>query len=119
MSKYKAVYDREGLKAEYSDGVCTFYRGEPDDVTVPHYQYMPDIQPYQSMIDGHMVTSRSEHRTHLRDHNCFEVGNETMTSRSAPPRQDQRREFLHRQLGDMSDRQANKLLKEIRRDYGR
>jgi hypothetical protein len=36
----------------------------------------PDIQPYQSMIDGSWITSRSHHRTHLRDHGCIEIGNE-------------------------------------------
>ena len=35
-----------------------------------------DIQPYKSMIDGSMITSRSQHRNHLRDHNCIEIGNE-------------------------------------------
>ena len=25
---------------------------------------MPDIQPYQSMADGSMITSRSQHREH-------------------------------------------------------
>lgn len=38
--------------------------------------YAPDIQPYQSMIDGSWITSRSHHRTHLRDHGCIEIGNE-------------------------------------------
>jgi len=36
-----------------------------------------DMQPYRSMIDGRMIMSRSQHREHLRDHNCIEVGNET------------------------------------------
>lgn len=36
----------------------------------------PDIQPYKSMIDGSTITSRSQHRSHLRDHGCIEVGNE-------------------------------------------
>jgi hypothetical protein len=35
-----------------------------------------DIQPYISQIDGSWITSRSKHRTHLRDHNCIEIGNE-------------------------------------------
>ena len=35
-----------------------------------------DITPYRSMIDGSMISSRSHHRTHLRDHGCVEVGNE-------------------------------------------
>lgn len=38
---------------------------------------MPDIQPYTSMIDGSVITSRSKHRAHLRANNCIEVGNET------------------------------------------
>lgn len=38
---------------------------------------MPDIQPYQSMVDGSLITSRSRHREHLRQHNCVEIGNET------------------------------------------
>jgi len=38
---------------------------------------MGDIKPYQSMIDGTTITSRSRHREHLRSHNCIEIGNET------------------------------------------
>lgn len=45
---------------------------------------MPDIKPYQSMIDGSVIGSRSAHREHLREHNCFEVGNE----RPTPPKQE-------------------------------
>ena len=41
------------------------------------FHVMPDIQPYQSMVDGTMITSRSQHREHLRMHNCVEIGNET------------------------------------------
>lgn len=40
---------------------------------------MNDIQPYQSMIDGSMITSRSHHRAHLKAHNCIEIGNEKQT----------------------------------------
>ena len=36
-----------------------------------------DIQPYQSQINGKMITSRSQHRNHLRDHGCIEVGNDS------------------------------------------
>ncbi len=38
---------------------------------------IPDIQPYQSMATGEMITSRSRHREHLRQHGLVEVGNET------------------------------------------
>lgn len=37
---------------------------------------MGDIQPYQSMIDGRMITSRSKHREHLKANGCIEVGND-------------------------------------------
>lgn len=46
---------------------------------------MPDIQPYQSMIDGTMITSRSHHREHLRRHGCFEVGNDSSLYRKPEP----------------------------------
>ena len=36
-----------------------------------------DIQPYRSMIDGSVINSRSQHRRHLRDHGCIEVGNDS------------------------------------------
>ena len=38
---------------------------------------LKDIQPYVSQIDGSLITSRSRHREHLREHGCIEVGNET------------------------------------------
>lgn len=38
---------------------------------------IPDIQPYKSMATGEMITSRSRHREHLRQHGLVEVGNET------------------------------------------
>lgn len=46
-----------------------------DDVDAPYV--MPDIQPYKSMATGEMITSRSQHRAHLKDHGLVEVGNET------------------------------------------
>lgn len=48
-----------------------------------HY-VIPDIQPYQSMVDGKMITSRSAHRDHLRAHGLVEVGNETKHLKTRP-----------------------------------
>ena len=39
---------------------------------------MPDIKEYKSMITGEIITSRSKHRAHLKEHNCFEIGNEKL-----------------------------------------
>jgi putative FmdB family regulatory protein len=36
-----------------------------------------DMSPYRSMITGEMISSRSQHRDHLKAHNCIEIGNET------------------------------------------
>jgi len=76
---------------------------------------MPDIQPYQSMADGSMITSRSQHRAHLRQHNCIEIGNETMESR-APVAKDTRREVLRAQVSNMTHDQANRVLAKLRDD---
>lgn len=40
------------------------------------HMVMSDIQPYQSMATGEMITSRSQHREHLKKHNLMEIGNE-------------------------------------------
>ena len=45
---------------------------------------MPDIDPYRSVIDGSLITSRSRHREHLRDHGCIEVGNEPPKPKQVP-----------------------------------
>ncbi len=47
------------------------------------WQVMPDIQPYISQIDGHVVQSRRDHRAHLKINGCIEVGNEVQ--KWAPP----------------------------------
>lgn len=46
-----------------------------------------DIQPYRSMITGEMITCRRQHRTHLKDHGCIEVGNEKLKPKrlESPP----------------------------------
>lgn len=49
------------------------------------FQVMPDIQPYKSMIDGRLITSRSVHREHLKAHGCVEVGNDSSLTRKPQP----------------------------------
>ena len=46
---------------------------------------MPDIKPYKSMVTGEMITSRSRHREHLRQHGVIEVGNELDKGRLKRP----------------------------------
>ena len=35
-----------------------------------------DLDPYESIVTGEMIGGRRQHRDHLKDHNCIEVGNE-------------------------------------------
>lgn len=44
-----------------------------------------DIQPYKSMITGEMIHGRAQHRAHLRQHGCIEVGNEKIQPRKEIP----------------------------------
>ena len=67
---------------------------------------MPDIAPYKSMITGEMITSRSQHREHLQQHGCVEVGNEV--EHMLKPRQwvdysaESRKELIRAQVDAMS-----------------
>lgn len=67
---------------------------------LPYLQ--PDIKPYQSMITGEMITSRSQHRDHLRQHNCFEIGNEIdHTLKTARPEYKPDSEAIRRRLAEV------------------
>lgn len=51
------------------------------------YYVLPDIQPYQSMVNGEWITSRSRHREHLREHGLSsnnEVGNDSSVLNARP-----------------------------------
>lgn len=37
---------------------------------------MSPFQEYKSVIDGTMITDRAQHRNHLKEHKCIELGNE-------------------------------------------
>jgi hypothetical protein len=52
-------------------------------ITAPYVA--PDIQPYRSMITGEPITSRSQHRAHLKAHGMVEVGNEKFNPKPKQP----------------------------------
>ena len=83
-----------------------------DEINAP--MIMGDIAPYQSMIDGSMIQSRSRHREHLRDNGCVEVGNEKMETKLTAPSSEKRREVLAQQLGNMTHNEANKIMNSLR-----
>jgi hypothetical protein len=116
MSKYRAIYDRKGLLAEYENEELVWVREEFGKTSKAKHQIMLDIQPYKSMVDGSMISSRSQHREHLRRHNCFEVGNEKMEApKPVQVSREKRIKVLREQLWNVSDRDCDRVLDQLRR----
>lgn len=107
MSRRRWIY-RDGIAYEIGT-LPEIPRRGPD--------VMPDIAPYQSMIDGSMIQSRSQHREHLRENNCYEVGNEAHAQMdyynklSPDVAPQQRKELIRAQVDAMSDGQFRAALK--------
>lgn len=80
--RYHYEYKNAEVIYAVEDGVVVIDKRDGP-LAVKSFQVMPDIQPYKSMIDGSMITSRSRHREHLRDHDMVEVGNDS-SLRAAP-----------------------------------
>lgn len=74
---------------------------------------MPDIKPYKSMIDGSEITSRSRHRKHLREHDCFEIGNDTAALFKKPDLtlDPERKELIAAQIRELGHDGLKKALK--------
>lgn len=89
------------------DGVLYERGTEPDTRVAP--DIMPDITPYTSMIDGRLITSRSQHREHLKAHGMVEVGNDSSLHAQYKGMPDttpqKRKELLIAQVNDMTHEQ--------------
>lgn len=61
------------------------------------HEISPDVKPYKSMITGETIGGRRQHRDHLRDHGCEEVGNEKpdFTPREYKPDRGEIREAIY------------------------
>lgn len=61
---------------------------------------MSDIEGYISQVDGSWIDSRSKHRSHLKQHNMIEMGNDVpMEQKKMDTRHDrERRDFIGRQV---------------------
>ena len=64
--KRRYVYDRLGNPVEVENRLYV----------VKPFEILRDISPYRSMVTGEIISSRSRHREHLKEHNLLEVGNE-------------------------------------------
>lgn len=78
---------------------------------------MGDIQPYKSMINGEMITSRSQHREHLKAHGCQELGNEPLKYLDKPytgipdVNPQGRKELIRAQIDQMSHKEFRAAIK--------
>lgn len=92
MGRYRAVWKDGKLLAEYENGELiflaeTYQAPQRSDYPTPHI--VKDIGAYRSPIDGSLITSRSQHRDHLKAHDLIEVGNERMpASPTVSPRRE-------------------------------
>ena len=77
------IYDKQG-DVIYAEEQGVVIKNELEETNDAGYMVMPDIQPYRSMIDGTMITSRSAHRSHLKQHGCVEVGNDSSVLNPKP-----------------------------------
>ncbi len=118
--RYRAIFDGNGLKAEIENDEVIFWREEttPDnrsDLAAPGL-IRDQIDPFKSMADGKLYDSKSAYRQTLKDRGLTEVGSEDPSKHiRPPPPKNNRRELLARRMGDMSDRDANKLLKQLKK----
>ena len=89
----------------YVDGVAYEKGTEPASGRVAP-DVLPDIAPYKSMITGELITSRSRHREHLREHGMVEVGNDPILRAKYKGMPDtapqQRKELLIAQVNAMT-----------------
>jgi hypothetical protein len=72
-----------------------------------------DITPYRSMITGEMITSRSQHREHLRLHGCVEIGDQVHHLQSKRPDFESatRKELIRAQIDAMSQAEFKRALR--------
>jgi len=69
-----------------------------------------DISPYRSMATGEMITSRSKHREHLRQHDCIEIGDQVQHLQRPSFESPQRKELIRAQIDAMSHAEFKRAL---------
>jgi hypothetical protein len=72
-----------------------------------HHPVMDDIRPYKSMITGEMITSRSQHREHLKKHGYREADDSSLHKpyQGIPTASSQRKEMLIREVNKMTHKE--------------
>lgn len=121
MGKYRAIYRDGKLFAEYENGELTYldtaYSGEKRS-ELPMPMVVRDIGEYRSVLDGTMITTRSQHRDHMRRHDVIEVGNEKIGKLTAARQNEVRRHDLNG-LGEAIKRRVDEVKELPQAEYDR
>lgn len=83
-------------------GGVLYERGQEPVASGP--MLIDDIKPYRSQVTGEWITSRSQHREHLKMHNCIEIGDQTHYLQERRPSFEsaERKELIRAQVDAMS-----------------
>jgi hypothetical protein len=112
MTRYRALYDHQGLLAEYENDTLVYLRpGAANQEVATGPQIIGDLKPYRSMIDGSIIVGRKRHRDHLKAHNCVEIGNDVSHMKREPIPIPSSKKLLHQLLGDVSERELQNMIK--------
>lgn len=118
---YRAIWRDGKLFAEYEGDELVFLAEDykppqRSDLAAPGL-IRDQTDPFKSMADGKLYDSKSAYRATLRERGLTEIGNEKQVVPTIkPPDRESRRKLLHQQMADVSDREANKVLKQLKRD---
>ncbi len=114
MGRYRATWRNGKLFSEQENGELTYldpeYSAPKRSETVAMPMIMRDIGEYVSTLDGERITSRSQHRDHMKRHDVVEVGNERIGA--APERQASTRE-----IGEAIKRHVEEVAAMPQREY--
>ena len=66
------------------------------------HMVMGDISGYISQIDGSWISSRSHHRSHLKQHGMIELGNDVPTAHKPADMSTKSKEARKRQIAELA-----------------
>ena len=121
---YRAIWKDGKLLAEFEGDECVFLSeaySVPDRSELSAPSLIRDYhEPFKSMADGKTYDSKSAYRRSLAAQGYAELGNDaSLTGKpfGASAKSETRKKLLHKQLADVSDREADKVLKQLRKQY--
>ena len=83
MTDKEVFFELWHLSGEEGEKVWAL-KQEMDRGAFQSHQVMNDIQGYQSQATGEWISSRSQHRKHLKEHRLIEIGNEKIKEAPKP-----------------------------------